>query len=72
MWHSVKKDGTPTVPGRYFVTAVDEDGKRVVYVNYAWCDWSWQIWDEEDEEWYYSDDDDVIAWMPFPEPYDGD
>ena len=51
----------PTVVGSYLVTHRTEDGTREVgYVDYDF----WTVFDK-----FKYHDEDVIAWMPFPQPY---
>lgn len=74
-WHSVKNDGLPPEGTECIVTVEFFDGTRNVYDSYKWAKGMWRYWSEQYEDWEDMDEDadeQVVAWMPYPEPYEGD
>lgn len=73
-WHSVKNDGLPPKDTDCIVTVEFYDGTRNVYDSYKWSGGMWRYWSEQYEEWKDGEeaDEHVVAWMPYPEPYEGD
>ena len=70
-WHSVAKEGYPPNDKIVLITYdYGKDGKSVES-DHRRHDGTWQEWYDNDwEDVVFSEP--IIAWMPYPEPYDGE
>lgn len=66
-WHSVAKEGNPKEEGLYIITKKLRDRNEVEKYEAAVDRWSR---DGLGKEWSYNSNVFVIAWRPFPKPFE--